>query len=57
MDFEQGDAPTDRERERIELRLRAAAPLQQNRKGKMQAQHDASDLDLFRAANEPGLFD
>jgi hypothetical protein len=43
------------ERERHEVQLRAAAPLRQRRTGAWRAQHDASDLALFRAANEPGL--
>jgi hypothetical protein len=43
------------ERERREVQLRAHAPLRGNRRGPMLAQHDASELALFRAANEPGL--
>jgi hypothetical protein len=43
------------ERERHEVQLRAAAPLRQRRTGAWRAQHDASDLALFRAANETGL--
>lgn len=39
-----------------EIELRAAAPLRGNRKGPMRGQHDCSDLDLFRVANEPTLF-
>lgn len=39
------------ERLQLQLGLRAAAPLRGNF-----AQHDASDLALFRAANEPQLF-
>lgn len=48
-------SPAELERERQELALRAAAPLRGNRHGTMQRQHDASDLALFRAANEPAL--
>lgn len=57
MDFAPATAPNDTERQRAELALRAAAPLKGNRNGKTCAQHDASDLDLFKAANEPSLFD
>lgn len=42
-----------REAERVRLRLHA--PLRGNRYGDMLRQHDASDLALFRSANEPGL--
>lgn len=38
-----------------EVELRAAAPLRGKRDGAMKPQHDASGLDLFRAANEPRL--
>lgn len=57
MDFAPATAPIDPERQRAELALRAAAPLTGNRHGKPRAQHDASDLELFKAANEPSLFD
>ena len=57
MDFAPATAPTDTERQRAELALRAAAPLKGKRNGKSCAQHDASDLGLFKAANEPSLFD
>lgn len=43
------------EREAEELRLRLHAPLMGLRSGAYKAQHDASDLALFRAADEPGL--
>ena len=43
----------DAEAQEIALRLRA--PLMGNRRSSHRAQHDASALDLFRAANEPGL--
>lgn len=42
-------------REAAELRLRLHAPLMGLRSGKHRPQHDASALDLFRAADEPGL--
>lgn len=45
-------APT---REAEEVRLRLHAPLMGLRSGQHRAQHDASGLDLFRAADEPGL--
>lgn len=57
MDLPTAKAPTDTERQRAELALMAAAPLQGNRKGKTCRQHDASALDLFRAVDEPSLFD
>jgi hypothetical protein len=57
MDFAPATAPTDIERQRAELALRAAAPLKGKRTGQSFAQHDASDLGLFKAANEPSLFD
>lgn len=41
--------------EATELRLRLHAPLMGLRSGKHRPQHDASGLDLFRAADEPGL--
>lgn len=43
------------ERDRRVVELRSAAPLRGNRAGAMLAQHDASDLALFRAANEPAM--
>lgn len=52
-------APLDGTRlaaEAQELRLRLHAPLMGKRSGAMVAQHDASDLSLFRAADEQGLF-
>lgn len=42
-------------REVEEVRLRLRAPLRGNRLGAMRAQHDASALPLFVAANEPAL--
>jgi hypothetical protein len=42
-------------RERKEVALRLAAPLMQGRAARYRRQHDASDLALFRHANEPGL--
>lgn len=42
-------------RERQEVQLRTTAPLRGNRRGPMRPQHDASDLALFRHANEPRL--
>jgi hypothetical protein len=42
-------------RERSEVHLRSVAPLRGNRLGAMLHQHDASDLALFRAVNEPSL--
>ena len=43
-------------REIEEVRLRLRAPLRGNRLGAMRAQHDASALPLFTAANETALF-
>lgn len=43
------------DRERQEVQLRASAPLRQSRHRPPMAQHDASDLALFRAVNEPRL--
>jgi hypothetical protein len=49
-------APRDQHtRQREEVTLRIGAPLRGNRRGAMLAQHDASDLALFRHASEPGL--
>jgi hypothetical protein len=56
MDFKPATPPADAERSRAELALRSKAPLQGNRKGAHRPQHDASDLDLFRSANEGSLF-
>lgn len=47
---EQRSSKSGAERERQILALRAASPMR-GRAG----QHDASDLGLFRAANEPSL--
>ena len=44
-------SPAELDRERQELQLRSHAPLRRVRV----PQHDASDLALFRAANEPRL--
>lgn len=43
------------ERDRRVIELRTLAPLRGNRRGPMRAQHDASDLALFRAVEEPGF--
>ena len=43
------------DRESQELHLRLHAPLQGSRTGRMRRQHDASDLALFRAADEARL--
>lgn len=48
-------SPEEIERDRRALELGAVAPLRGNRRGPMLAQHDASDLALFRHGTEPGL--